>query len=1443
VAAFAIALSAVPARAILTGLPSGFVDELVVGGLPFPTAVSFLPDGRMLVALKRGEVRMYDGTTPLGTFIDLSAIVHDSHDRGLLGLTAHPSFPTVPYVYLLFTHDPPGVYPDAIDPSQPGTVPSRVAQLLRVEADPATNYTTAKPGTQVVLLGTNSIRANIGNENDGRDIDFVTCNSPATPAGTPIQDCIPSDSNTHTIGTVVFAPDGSLFVSSGDASGASVVDPRALRSQDLNSLAGKILRIDPITGAGLPDNPFYDADAPHSNMSKVWSYGVRNPFRIALHPATGEPFIGDVGWNTWEEIDTGKGVNFGWPCYEGGAVTPPEGGITTSRVQTAYRSNTITRPSCLALYDQGLGAVKAPTFSYDHSGGESSSANGGAFYTGGPYPPEYDGALFITDYNRRWIRYLTFDAQGVATAHDFGVADSGPVQLVIGPDSNLYWMKHQSTGGELRRVRYTGAGNTPPVVIVAATPTIGFAPLGVAFDSTGSHDPDAQGFDYLWEFGDGATSTEPNPSHVYLDPGIYDAVLTLTEQTAPGASNSETLRITVGSNPPIATILDPSNGATYRVGDVIQFAGSATSGFDPVPADQLTWELRTVHNQHLHFDAQPAAPDPLDPFLSVGSFSVSDHGDEVRLQLCLTVTLAPEGVLDTQCVDLYPEKTEVTLQTVPAGLKVAYEDEGMELSTPALIHPVVNSLQTISVLQVQQHRSFVQWLDGELSRSRSFVTGTAPETFTALYENLAPTAVISPAGASGASPLTVAFQGGGSSDPEGDTLEYAWDAGAAGTSSEASPSFTFPAVGEYLVSLTVTDQLGAAHTSQVGVSVNDGAPVPLITSPGASASWRADGAVVYAGEAVDPNAGPLPPSQLSWEFYLLYCDAAGQSCQEQLVGSAEGVAGGSLFVPAVFAPGSLQPSYLELRLTARTLAAEGWFDTAWTRRRALTLDNTAQAETLVDFPVLVRLDPSRIQYGATLPGGHDLRFTDASGQLLSHEIELWNPSGESLVWVKVPTVPAGSGTEQIFMYYGNPAAPDGQDPPGVWTNGYAAVWHLSGDPNDSTAHANDGTDEGSTAGPGRLGGGRSLDGVDDSIRVPTSPSLEIAGPISLEAWVQVPFTNQPGVGRILNKKLEWLSTEGYDLGYEAALNRVSSVGRGSSYLRATGVDLDASWHYLASTMTGTTGSIYVDGVDRTTDNTVNAPHASSQPLRIGQLGGGGDAFLGGLDEVRISHVARSAAWFAAQHRSMTDAFLGFSPEQTPTVLASTTALRIAPATVALSFETDPPGLALSIGGQAVTAPAAVAAIVGATASVHAPSPQTLGGQLQVFSSWSDGGAQGHLVAAPETPASWTAHFVTIPACNDGLDNDGDGQTDYPADVGCRDAGWANEAPACDDGLDNDGDGKRDWDGAGAGAPDPQCTSPWKRMEDGGGRACGLGFELVFLAPLALRLRRLKRLRA
>ena len=189
-------------------------------------------------------------------------------------------------MYLLYTHDPTGVYPDDIDPNNTGgeSTPARTAQLMRVEADPATGYATAKAGTETVILGAGGTLANIGDENDGRNLSFATCMYPQTANGTPVRDCIASDEDSHTIGTVAFGPDKSLYVSSGDGSNYTNVDARALRSQNLDSLNGKILRIDPMTGNGLPDNPFFQAGDPGSNRSKVWAARLAQPVPVRREP-------------------------------------------------------------------------------------------------------------------------------------------------------------------------------------------------------------------------------------------------------------------------------------------------------------------------------------------------------------------------------------------------------------------------------------------------------------------------------------------------------------------------------------------------------------------------------------------------------------------------------------------------------------------------------------------------------------------------------------------------------------------------------------------------------------------------------------------------------------------------------------------------------------------------------------------------------------------------------------------------------------------------------------------------------------------------------------------------------------------------------------------------------------------------------------------------------
>ena len=679
-----------PPERLLMALPSGFTLENVITGLNQGVVFDFSPDGRIFIGQKNGVVRVYQNGALLPTpFADISSQVNNRHDRGMLGLAVHPDFPAQPYVYLLFTYDPPEVNGQS-GAGGPDGNGSRVSRLIRLEADPLTGFNTVIAGSETVMVGTGSTYANIP-QPDTRN--------PANPAcgnlGNFAQDCIPADEQSHTIGTVRFGIDGSLFMGSGDGGNYTTVQEYNLRSLYLDSLAGKILRIHPLTGEAYVNNPHFDGDY-DSNQSKVYHSGLRNPFRFTIHPVTGEPYNGDVGWGAWEEVNSGQGGNFGWPCYEGA------NGV--NQQQSGYAGFAF----CQQFYSAGI--ATPAIYAYDHAG-SSSSIQVGDFYQGTAYPSQYQDTLFFSDINKSRIWTMSFNPDGsVDQVNDFASGIGGITQMSVGPDTNLYVMNIYN--GTFQRLRYTAGGNTPPTAIAKVSQ---LNSLTFDFDGTDSYDPDAQPLTYLWDFGDGITSTLASPTHSYAGNSTFNVQLTVTDSGS--LTGVDSVTVIAGNLAPVANITSPISGTVYTVGDQLNYAGSGTDVEDgTLTGTSLVWTAKVHHNDHVHLDYLNATG-------GSGIFQADDHDQNSFFELCMTATDSL-GVQDTDCVFIYPDEMVASFDSVPSGLTLSYS--GVNFTTPFTITDAISGVRTISVPSPQGSFSFSAWSDGGAQAHNTTLSLSSP---------------------------------------------------------------------------------------------------------------------------------------------------------------------------------------------------------------------------------------------------------------------------------------------------------------------------------------------------------------------------------------------------------------------------------------------------------------------------------------------------------------------------------------------------------------------------------------------------------------------------------------------------------------------------------------------------------------------------------------------
>ncbi len=696
-------------------VPSGYVDEPIATSLNSPTSCAFLPDGRLLFTEKPGKVRLISGGTLVTTpVMDLTSQVNSYWDHGLLAIAIDPNFTSNRYFYVFYVYEPPAPAPTGWT----GTKVSRVVRFTMLGND------TADPNGGTIILGS-----------------YVGA---ACPAPNMNLDCLPSDDASHNGGTLRFAPDGTLWVSTGDAASFGVRDDLAWRSQNLSSLAGKLLHITS-TGDGVAGNPFYTGGVTaRQSLARIWAYGFRNPFRAILRPGTTTvtPYIGDVGWSTWEEIDARPGdstlaanANFGWPCYEG------------NNQQASYQNDQV----CVNLYAAGAGAVRTPLIYWDHSEIGSAAAMAGTFYTGTAFPVFLQGNLFYADYAIGWIKtvavHTVVDSASPYVAHEeigpgvpqvFASGIGGPVQLETGSDGALYYLAigPSANTGELRRIRYVGS-YTPLAcpasqfraeyfdnANVSGVPVYQQCETGISH-SWGTSAPapgvPADHFSVRWTgrfaFGtdtydfsgavndgvrvwvDGSPvvdewrdqSLTPFTGSKLLSAGDHTVVVEYYENV-----NIAQIDVTwQGQHPnaaPTATITSPVASTLFKVGDVIQLQGSGNDPQDgAIPPERLQWDVILHHcpgfgtGCHSH---------PFQTFTgATAQFTVPDHGDGSYLEIVLTATDGG-GLSGTSTVQLNPKTLHMSFVSNPPGATIAYD--GSSQAAPFTITTLAGSKHSIS---------------------------------------------------------------------------------------------------------------------------------------------------------------------------------------------------------------------------------------------------------------------------------------------------------------------------------------------------------------------------------------------------------------------------------------------------------------------------------------------------------------------------------------------------------------------------------------------------------------------------------------------------------------------------------------------------------------------------------------------------------------------------
>lgn len=561
---------------------------LMEGDFFEPTEMAVLPNNDVLVAERRGKIKLYkDATKELIEVANLD-VYHKTlntpkvnAEEGLMGLQKDPNYATNHWVYVYYS-------------------PTGDAWINRLSRFKFKDDVFDLDSEQVIL---------------DVDSDREIC-------------C-------HTGGSIAFGANGLLYLSTGDNTtpfnerdveyvssgfaplndipGHEQYDARR-SSGNTNDLRGKILRIkvNEDGSYSIPEDNLF-AVGTEKTRPEIYTMGHRNPYRISVDPKKGYLYWGEVGPDSrkddfknrgpkgYDELGQAqKAGNFGWPLFiannipyvdydyetgESGITFDPSNPINDSKNNTGLRTLPEAMPA-FVYYPY----AKSSDFPQVGTGGRNAMA-GPTYYSdmfpnGGGLPDYYDGKLIVYDWMRGWMMAVTNFEDGTFNKMEPFAPDveiNSAIDMELSPDGRLYileygsgWYSH-NLNSSLGYISYN-AGNRPPVIEnVTVNENSGTVPLTITAKAE-AFDRDGDTIAYVWDLGNGETkeTTQPEITYTYANIGEYNIALDVKDDKG-GVTHTNLSSIVAGNSKPVVTIdLLGGNTTTFTSGTPVKYKVTVT---------------------------------------------------------------------------------------------------------------------------------------------------------------------------------------------------------------------------------------------------------------------------------------------------------------------------------------------------------------------------------------------------------------------------------------------------------------------------------------------------------------------------------------------------------------------------------------------------------------------------------------------------------------------------------------------------------------------------------------------------------------------------------------------------------------------------------------------------------------------------------------------------